>query len=226
MLIDQINFNLRYCTHLYRVYDTFQNYHRIYGSPVHDYNTTIIGYLKLIKYVPSTINRESKLNRSIIHMNNNNYATISANTLNINRFRELKEIDSHFIKRTTKNTKKYSLNRRKSELRKNFPLSRWEKILIRQKILREESFTSAEESKEEDTTQSQSKSDTTTTTTTTVMTTMEETDISASIEVTNKPPTIPTTTRTTRTTTRRRKKRRRPLPKDEKPRYHVNRPYS
>ncbi|XP_026327489.1 uncharacterized protein LOC113235799 [Hyposmocoma kahamanoa] len=99
------------------VLKTTLNHHWIYGSPEYDFNSTFIGYLEFTKYVTSEIIRENKLNRSKIRMDGTNFM----NTLAMNQFGELK----------------YTKGRRaKRELRNKFPLSRWGKILIMEKIMR------------------------------------------------------------------------------------------
>lgn len=114
-------------------YDVLQNYHWIYGSPVYDFNSTLIENPKFMKYVTSAMSNESKFIGSIIDMDNTNFVNISA----MNEFRELKGIQSNIINGTLIYAKQYSLERRKKrELRRRYPLSRWEQILVKEKIIR------------------------------------------------------------------------------------------
>lgn len=180
----------------------FQLCHWTHGSMINDFNSTFIGYLKSINHVTYALDDENKLNTSITHMDNTNFATIGASTLSMN---ELKE--NYYSDIETMN----SLDvRRKREVRNDVPLSRWEQILIREKIMREknddDNNDGNHDSKHDDDQDDDDDDDNDDTTTT-------------------EPPdtTVPTETPKPKTKPKIKKRRRRT--KDRRPRYYINRLY-
>lgn len=85
----------------------------------YDSNSTLVQYMKTINHITFKVDEDHK---TTIHMGNTNFATIRAKSLTINDLR--------------KKHNKYSYQRSKSEVRRNFPVSRWEQILTRKKIKR------------------------------------------------------------------------------------------
>lgn len=206
---------IKHC--LYCIYDIFQNYQWIYGSPVNDFHSTL------------QINRENKFKRSLLHTDNTALATIRSKTLSINQIRELQQINyresSHIINGTLKNTTKHSFERRrKRELKNNFPLSNWEKILIREKIIRDDEGSGDDTT---DPTEANTHGELITGHNKNIYRT--ETEVTEQHTSPNETTDIQNTTQTTTTTTttkpKPKKKRRPQLPKDEKPRYYISRPY-